>query len=132
MGKKILFVEDDNAFYNVCSIALNLKGYTVLQVAEGDVAIQRILDEQPDLVLLDIMLPKMSGLEILEELKKRDETKAFRVVMLTNFGSDVNVSKAIELGAEDYIMKYNIVPGELAEKVGLLLKDSTGNVKMTS
>ncbi len=122
MPKKILFVEDDNAFYNVCSISLKLKNYSVLQVADGQLALDRIKEEKPDLVLLDIMLPNKNGLDVLRDLKSDDETKGIRVVMLTNFGSDENVSRALELGAEDYIMKYNIVPSDLADKVAFLLE----------
>ncbi len=122
--KKILIVEDDESFYNVCATAIKLKGYDVVHVSDGSQAIERIQSESPDLVLLDIVLPGMSGLDILQNLKEMEETKNIRVIMLTNFGTDANVDKAIELGAEDYIMKYNVVPHELAERVAIALGDS--------
>jgi DNA-binding response OmpR family regulator len=124
MKKKVLIVEDDEAFFKLCSTALKLKNYDVIHVPEGSSAVQRITDEQPDLVLLDIVLPGMSGLDILQNMKSIDEAKDFRVIMLTNFGTDTNVNRAMELGAEDYIMKYNVVPSELADKVSAMLGDS--------
>jgi DNA-binding response OmpR family regulator len=125
MKKKIVIVEDDEAFYKLCSTALKLKSYDVVHIPEGSSAVQKITDESPDLVLLDIVLPGMSGLDILQNIKSIDETKDIRVIMLTNFGTDTNVNRAMELGAEDYIMKYNVVPSELADKVSALLGDSS-------
>jgi two-component system, OmpR family, phosphate regulon response regulator PhoB len=132
MAKKIIIVEDDTPLYNLYRIDLELKGYSVSNVSDGNLAFEAIKTQQPDLVLLDLMLPGKNGLQILEELKTNDETKATRVIMLTNFGNEENVSKALELGAEDYIMKYNIVPSELSEKVTSLLGDSqNSSVKFT-
>lgn len=117
-------IEDDESFYTICSAALKLKGYDVVHVADGAQALQKITDEKPDLVLLDIVLPGMSGLDILQNVKTIEEIKDTRIIMLTNFGTDTNVNRAMELGAEDYIMKYNMVPNELADKVSVLLGDS--------
>lgn len=133
MAKRILIVEDDLAFYNLCAVDLKLKGYEVSNVSDGQLAFEQIRSQKPDLVLLDIILPKKNGLEILEELKHNEETKAIKIVMLTNFGTDSNVSKAIELGADAYIMKYNIVPSDLSQKVADVLGDSgTSSVKFTN
>jgi DNA-binding response OmpR family regulator len=122
--KKVLIIEDDESFYNVCATAIKLKGYDVVHVADGSEAVQKITDENPDIVLLDIVLPGMSGLDILQNVKSIEEIKDTRIIMLTNFGTDANVNKAMELGAEDYIMKYNVVPNELADKVSVLLGDT--------
>lgn len=124
MGKKILIVEDDTALYNLYKTELTLKDYEVSNVAEGNLAFEAIKSQNPDLVLLDLMLPGKNGLQILEEVKTNEETQNTRIVMLTNFGNEDNVSKALELGAEDYIMKYNIVPSELSEKVASILGDA--------
>lgn len=121
MPKKILFVEDDEGFYNIFSVPLKMKGYDVLHISDGSLAVERIITEKPDLVLLDIVLPGTSGLDILKELRERDETKEVVVIMLTNFGNDDNVSKAMEYGSNDYLMKYNIVPSELPDKIAALL-----------
>lgn len=131
MAKKILFVEDDEGFYNIFSVPLKMKGYDVVRVVDGNYAVEKIIVEKPDLVLLDIVLPGTSGLEILKELREREETQSVVVVMLTNFGSDENVSKAMEYGANDCLMKYNIVPSELPDKIASLLGESQNfNVKV--
>ncbi len=131
MPKKIFFVEDDEGFYNIFSVPLKMKGYDIVRVSEGTSAVERIITEKPDLVLLDIVLPGMSGLDILKELREREETQSVVVIMLTNFGSDENISRAMEYGANDYLMKYNIVPSELPDKIGLFLgEDQDFNVKV--
>lgn len=124
MSKKLLIVEDDASLFNLYKTELELKGYDVVHVADGTNAAQTIAETNPDLVLLDLMLPGKNGLQILEEVKANPATKALKVIMLTNFGNDDNVSRALELGAEDYIMKYNIVPSELSDKVASLLGDA--------
>lgn len=132
MPKKILFVEDDENFYNVFSVPLKMRGYEVIHVADGSQAVEKALQEKPDVVLLDIILPGTSGLDILKELKENPDTKAIKIVMLTNFGNDENVSRAMEYGADDYLMKYNVVPSELPDKIGVYLGDtSSSGVKLT-
>lgn len=131
MPKKILFVEDDQSFFNIFSVPLKMKGYEVVHVSDGAEASQKIQAEQPDLVLLDIILPGISGLDILKELKENIDTKHIKVVMLTNFGNDDNVNKAMEYGAEDYYMKYNVVPSELPDKIASLIgEQSESGVKV--
>lgn len=133
MAQKILIVEDDAAFYNLCAVALQLKGYEVSHVMDAALAVEQIRQIKPDLILLDIMLPNKSGIEVLQEIKSDEELKGIKVVMLTNFGTQENINKAIELGAEDYFMKYNIVPSELGEKVGSILgSNSSGAITVTS
>lgn len=130
--KKIVVVEDDQAFYNLCATELELKGYKVVHVPDGQTAVSRIREEKPDLILLDIILPGINGLDILEELKAADETADIAVIMLTNFGTDENISKAVELGADDYLMKYNLVPSELPEKLAPYIgEDSEAGVMLT-
>lgn len=124
MSKKILIVEDDLSLYNLFKTDLEIKGYAVSNVSDGSLAYDAVKTQTPDIVLLDVMLPGKNGLEILEELKTQDETKDIKVVMLTNFGDEDNVSRALDLGAEDYLMKYNIVPSDLSEKVASYLGDS--------
>lgn len=133
MPKKILIVEDDTALYNLYATELKLKEYDVVHVSDGSLAFNKIKEEKPDLVLLDIVLPGTNGLEILQQLRDDDETANAKVIMLTNFGNEENVSTALEYGALDYIMKYKIVPSELPQKIASVLGDSTDSViKVTS
>jgi DNA-binding response OmpR family regulator len=129
---KILFVEDDQAFFNLCSMELKMKGFDVVHVADGSLAIEKIQLEKPDAVLLDIVLPGMNGLDILQEMKQDDDLKKIKVAMLTNFGMDENVNRAMDLGADEYFMKYNIVLSELPGKIAMLLgAKPDSNVKVT-
>lgn len=133
MSKKILVVEDDQSFFNLVSTALTIRGYDIVHVSDGNVAVARVKEEKPDLVLLDIILPGINGLDILRELKESEDTKHIKVIMLTNFGTDDNISKAVELGADDYFMKYNIVPSELPEKLAPYLGEaSDSSVSVTN
>ncbi len=132
MSKKILFVEDDENFFSVFSVPLKMKGYSVIHVTDGAIAVEKAIAEKPDLIILDIILPGMSGLDILKELKENPDTKGIKVVMLTNFGSDDNVSKAMEYGSDDYLMKYNVVPSELPDKIAVYLGENTNSgIKVT-
>lgn len=132
MPKKILFVEDDEGFFNIFSVPLKMKGYDVIHVSDGARAVDTITQEKPDLILMDIILPGTSGLDILKEIKENEETKSIKVVMLTNFGNDDNINKAMEYGAEDYYMKYNVVPSELPDKISVLLGEiSDSGIKVT-
>lgn len=124
MARKVLIIEDDIPLYNLYKTELELRGYEVSNISDGNLAFDAVKTQSPDIVLLDLMLPNRNGLQILEELKTQEETKNIKVTILTNFGNEDNVSKALELGAEDYIMKYNIVPSELSEKVASLLGDA--------
>lgn len=131
MAKKIVFVEDDQAFYSLCATELKLKGFDVVHVADGSIAVEKIKAEKPDLVLLDIVLPGMNGLDILKEMKETEELKDIKTAMITNFGMDDNVNRAMSLGADDYYMKYNIVVSELPAKLSALLGEgSNSSVKV--
>src|SRR3989339_1208062 len=124
MKKKVLIVEDDMALFNMYSVELKIKGFDVLNVSDGLQAMSKAKDYAPDIVLLDIMLPGMNGLNILTELKGDSQTADIPVIMLTNYGSEDNVKKALENGAADYLMKYKILPSELSDKIEVVLGTS--------
>jgi len=131
--KKILIIEDDQSLYNVYAAELKLRGYDVAHEADGMRAVATIKDYKPDLILLDIILPGRNGLEILEEIQGQKDLEGIKVLMVTNYGSDSNVKKALELGAFDYVLKYNVVPSDLSEKVAQALgEDSDSTVKLTN
>lgn len=133
MSKNILVVEDDVQFYTLYGTELQTRGYKVSNVSDGSLAVQAIKDQSPDLVLLDLVLPGRNGLDILREIRSQQEFENLKVVILTNYGGEENVSTALELGATDYVMKYKIVPSELADKIASLFGESGDSpVKMTN
>ena len=121
----ILIIEDDAALYTLYKTELELKNYAVSNVADGNLGVEAVKEQKPALVLLDLMLPGKNGLQILQEIRADDEIKDTKVLVITNFGNEDNVSAALELGAEDYIMKYKIVPNELADKIAAVLGTAT-------
>ena len=129
----ILLVEDDESLYNLYSTEFDLNGHTVVWHKVGTGVVDRIKKEKPDAILLDIMLPEKTGLEILKDIKANKDVNNIPVIMLTNFGNEENVSMALELGALDYLMKYKITPSEMKDRLSTLLGQSTGSgVKLTS
>jgi len=127
-NKTILIVEDDMALAKLYSTELELAGYTVVHVAEGTGAVDSIKQNNPDLVLLDIMLPGKNGLEILQDIRDDEAISYVAVIMLTNFGNEENVSTALELGALDYVMKYKITPTEMKDKLASIFGEETDSV----
>jgi CheY-like chemotaxis protein len=85
--------------------------------ADGDEGIAKAKSEKPDIILLDIMMPKTDGIAALSKIKADEESKKIPVIMLTNFGQENLVQQAFSLGAVDYLLKYKVTPAEMAEKV---------------
>ncbi len=103
MGRRILVVEDDLSILSGLSINLRFDGYQVLQAQDGGLGLQRAIDEQPDLVILDVMLPQMNGYEVLKELRRRGCNVP--VVMLSAKGMETDKVLGLDLGADDYVVK---------------------------
>lgn len=120
-GKKILLVDDDNALRQLYAVELGTKGYAVSEAPDGEQGLAMVSSEKPDLILLDIMMPKLDGVATLTQLKQNAETSKIPVVMLTNFGQENLVQQAFSSGAADYLLKYKVTPAEMAEKVGQVL-----------
>jgi len=115
--KKILFVEDESALQETFKDFLNQEGYQIVSALDGEIGLRLAKTEKPDLILLDLILPKKDGFEVLEELKKEEETKDIPVIVLTHLEEMEDVQKAIELGARDYLVKANYSLVEVGEKI---------------
>lgn len=118
---KILLVDDDSAVLQLYAVELKGKGYTVVTAADGEEGLGVAAKEKPNLILLDIMMPKMDGMALLSKLKEDADLKVIPVVMLTNFGQESMVQQAFTLGATDYLLKYKVTPAEMAEKIDQVL-----------
>ena len=119
---KILLVDDDEAILTVYSTSLKAHGYEVVTPSNGKAAHEKAKNEKPDVILLDQVLPDIQGNEVLRILKEDLETKEIPVAMLSNFGQNDLIQKAINTGAVDYIRKYEIEPDYLDTKIKAIIK----------
>lgn len=117
---KLLLVEDDRFLRRAAELALVRAGYSVLTAVDGVIGLQLARDERPDLVLLDLLMPRMSGLEVLAALRADDATRDLPVLVLSNSSIDHVVSQVRALGA-DYLVKANLSLHELVARVAALL-----------
>lgn len=117
MAKTILFIEDESALQKTFSDLLELKGYKVVSALDGEIGVALAKKVKPDLILLDIVLPKINGLEVLGKLKEDSETKTIPVILLTNLEGINNVGKALELGATTYLVKAQYSLDEVVKKI---------------
>jgi DNA-binding response OmpR family regulator len=117
MAKNILLVEDDEMLNAMYTQKFTKEGYTVLSAYNGSEGVKMAEEHHPDIILLDIIMPKLDGFGALKKLKKNDQTKDLPVILLTNLGQEEDIRKGKELGAEDYFIKANHTPQEVVEKV---------------
>lgn len=101
----------------VLSLRLKEEGFAVSTAFDGEQAIMVIKGEKPDLVLLDLLLPKKSGFEVLEEIKKDESTKKIPVIILSNLGQQTDIDKGMQLGAIDYLVKANFGIKDIVAKI---------------
>lgn len=118
---KILLVDDDDTVLALYGVELKGKGHTVVTAVNGEEGLTAAMKDKPNLILLDIMMPKMDGMALLSKLKEDANLKTIPVLMLTNFGQENMVQQAFTLGATDYLLKYKVTPSEIAEKVDQVL-----------
>jgi len=120
--KTILFVEDESAIHKTLSDVFSKKDYNILSALDGEVGLRLAKEKKPDIILLDLILPKMNGFEVLEELKKDETTKDIPVIVLTNLEQMEDIQKAIDLGATTYLVKSNYDLGEVVQMVEKAIK----------
>lgn len=118
---KILVVEDDAFLAGMYVTKLNLDGYDVELADDGEKAVRLAKEVQPEIILLDIILPKMSGFDVLKSLKEDAATKKIPVILLTNLGQRDDVKKGMDLGAVDYLIKAHFMPSEVVKKIKSVL-----------
>ena len=118
---KIIIVEDEQILLKALSIQLLSANFVVLTASNGEAGLDLIKKEKPDAVLLDILMPKMNGFEVLEALKKDESTKNIPVIVLSNQASEEEQKKGLGLGAADYYVKSSTDLGDLTAKVQSVL-----------
>ena len=117
----LLVVEDDMDIAQMYAKKLISAGFSVDIAHDGLEGYEKMKLEKPDLVLMDILMPNLNGLQALEKAKKDPEVKDIPIIMLTNLSGDADVDKALKAGAADYIVKSDFVPSEVVEKVKKVL-----------
>ncbi|MDP2737110.1 MAG: response regulator [bacterium] len=125
MKSKILIIEDEDALASVLVSKFKLEGFEALVSVNGEEGLGKIEAWQPDLILLDIVMPKMNGYEVLENLQKNDNK--IPIIVISNSGQDVELEKIKKLGAIDYIIKTQINPDEVVAKVRNVLTGRLGS-----
>ena len=122
--KKILFIEDQPALQKALTESLSDRGYEVFSALDGEIGLRMASKEQPDIILLDLVLPKKDGFSVLKDLKNAEETKSIPVVILSNLEGSTDVQQALELGATTYLVKANYELNEVIRKIeGILEKE---------
>ena len=115
--KKILFIEDEAALQKTFGDILGAEGFQVISAIDGEIGLRLAESEKPNLIILDLILPKLHGLEVLKNLKGNKETQNIPVIILTNLGDLENIEKALELGATTYMVKSDYTLDDIIEKV---------------
>ncbi|MCD6429505.1 response regulator [bacterium] len=115
--KKILFIEDESALQKTLGESLRQEGFEIISALDGETGLNLAKAEIPDLILLDLILPRMHGLKVLEALKADEKTKDIPVIVLTNVEEVEEVEKALELGAKNYLVKSSYQLEEVIEKI---------------
>ena len=120
---KILLIEDDSGFRCTYSDVLTADGYTVVTAEDGEQGLAMVRTEKPDVVLLDLVLPKLPGFEVLKRIRADAETKDTIVLIISVLGEQTQIQKGLELGANDYTVKGSYKPNEVLGKIQALLKE---------
>ena len=123
MPKKILVVDDDPELIGVLKTELAKAGFETLYAAEGEQGIELAKTEHPDLILADIVMPRMDGLQMIKKIKAAPETANTPIIILTNLSEVDPLGKAFDLGVHDYFVKSKSDPKELVQKIQQRLSD---------
>lgn len=121
-NKRILLVEDDRFLRRACQTGLRQRGFTVLTAVDGEEALRMVRSEAPDLVLLDLLMPKLPGIEVLRILKEDAGTQGIPVLVLSNSSRQQDVDEIMQLGAVGYLVKADLSLRELGDRVTRILQ----------
>jgi len=121
---KILIIEDDQLLVNMYKTKFEAEGFDVVVANDGASGLAAASTYKPNAIVLDIMMPKLSGIDFLRELGKDDWLKSIPVLVLTNLSQQDEAKKAIELGAKEYLLKASLTPGQVVDKVRTYLQQN--------
>ena len=118
---KILIIEDDSFLLSMYATKFSLENFEVIVAEDGEKGLKSVFKELPDIILLDIFLPKKDGFDVLKELKDNESTKKIPVILLTNLSQKSEIEQGLSMGAEDYLIKAHFMPSEVVEKIKKIL-----------
>lgn len=118
---KVLIIEDEEVLRNVLAKKLEKEGYEVITAENGEIGMDKIRNENPEMILLDIMLPKKNGYQVMGEMYADEKLKKIPVLIISNSGQPVEIQKLVEMGACDYLVKADFDPQEVIDKMRLCL-----------
>lgn len=118
----ILLAEDDTFLAGMYVTKLTMEHYTVELATDGEAGLAKAQELHPDLILLDVLMPKLNGFDVLRQLKADPETAKIPVILLTNLGQKSDVQEGLDLGAVDYLIKAHFMPSEVVDKIKRILQ----------
>jgi DNA-binding response OmpR family regulator len=114
---KILIIEDDEFLLRMYSSKLEMEGYEIITATDGERGLKSVIKEKPDLILLDLLLPKKDGFQVLKEVRENQATKEIPVIVLTNLSQKKDIDRCYSLGISDYLIKAHFIPSEVIFKI---------------
>jgi len=117
MAKKILVLEDEKIMLDLLEKKLSVEGYEVETAGDGEEGLEKMRKNNPDIVILDIIMPRKGGFEVMEEMQKDEKLKNIPVIIVSNSGQPIEIDKAKGLGAKDWLVKTEFDPREVIDKV---------------
>ena len=125
MGKKVMLVEDDTSLREIYGIRLQAEGYEIVSAGDGEEALAIAVREKPDLIVADVMMPKISGFDMLDILRSTPETQNIKVIMMTALSSEDQRQRGEALGADRYLVKSQVGIEDVVNVVHEVLGDAT-------
>ena len=117
----ILLIEDDPFLISMYSTKFEIEGFNVISANNGEKGLEVVNKNKVDIILLDILMPKMNGFEVLKNLKEKGKTAKIPVILLTNLNQKDDIDRGLELGADDYLIKAHFMPSEVVNKIEKIL-----------
>jgi len=114
---KILLVEDDSFLLGMYATKFEMENFKVIMAEDGEKAVRLTLKEAPNIILLDLVLPKVNGFDVLHQLKANPTTADIPVILLTNLSQKDEIERGLKMGAEDYLIKAHFMPSEVVDKI---------------
>ena len=121
MAYRILIVEDDDFLRSLAVSKLEQEGFAMEIASNGEEGLAKVVTTPPDLIILDLMLPGISGFDVLQKVRENEPTKKLKVVVFSNLGEESDIKRCLDLGVSEYLVKSNFTLDELAEKIKAII-----------